>query len=373
MPLQAAQSAPWETLVCCLVLLVAPAIAMRTPTAAWQMGGLVIALAVTLFAGEGAVAYGAAAGAALLHAVGAWRWTRTGAVALGVAAVLTAAAGVALWQQHLTTAFCLSALAIAVRAGVMPFHAGASSLCERALVVQSQQLATTIALVFVHLRFVDHHDGAIALAPLLVRLGAAVTFVPALMSIVQRDLRGFYRTTTALHGGMLLAAIGAASLDNFAAALLVMVTMGLALGGLGIAIAALEERVGRVDFSGPGGRVQSFPRLAAAFAFFGAAGVGLPATAGFVADDLLLHTLWIESPASAVTVIVSSALLAVATLTCFARVFLGRATPSVAPDISRHESGVLVTLLVLLVVLGIAPGTLLAPADAFLSVVSGSR
>ena len=51
-------------------------------------------------------------------------------------------------------------------------------------------------------------------------------------------------------------------------------------------------------FAGPGGRAGAFPRLAAAFALFGGAGVGLPGTAGFVADDLLLHTLWMDSPAS---------------------------------------------------------------------------
>ena len=32
----------------------------------------------------------------------------------------------------------------------------------------------------------------------------------ALLSIVQRDLRGFYRAPTSMHGGMLLAAIGLA-------------------------------------------------------------------------------------------------------------------------------------------------------------------
>ena len=127
-----------------------------------------------------------------------------------------------------------------------------------------------------------------------------------------------------------------------------------------------------MQYSGPGGRIQAFPRLAACFVLFGAAGVGLPGTAGFVADDLLLHTLWIESPASAVMVIVSSALLAVSTLVCFARVFLGPATRSVAPDLVRREALAGVLLLVLLLVLGIVPGVLLGPADAWLSDV-GAR
>ena len=220
---------------------------------------------------------------------------------------------------------------------------------------QTQQLSSTIALVFVHLRFVDHHAAAVEFAPLLVRYGAAATMTAALMTLVQRDLRGLYRGTTAMHGGMLMAAVGAASLDNFAAALLVAVAMGLALGGLGLMITSLEERVGPVSFHGPGGRAGGLPKLATAFALFGGAGVGLPGTAGFVADDLLLHTLWMESPTSTVTVILSSALLAVTTLIAFSRVFLGRTVATLAPDLYPRERVVVVTIVLLLVLTRLRP------------------
>ena len=228
-------------------------------------------------------------------------------------------------------------LGIAMRTGVMPVHVGVANLCDRAPVVQAQQLASAIALVFVHLRFVDHHEAALALAWWLIRGGA-------------------------------FAAIGTASYGSFAAALLVMVTMGLALSGIGIMTSALESRVGPVSFNGPGGRVVAFPVLAAAFILFGGAGVGLPNMAGFVADDLLLHTLWMESPFSTVAIILASAFLAAATLTGFAKTFLGRGLPSIAPDLLTSERVVAATLLVLLLVLGFVPGVLLTPADAFLSV-----
>jgi len=364
--------APWEVLACCLALLIAPTVASQQRSNRWILVGVIAMLVATLFAPTGPLAYVAAAVASLLHAAAAVSRSRTGAASLVIAAGLIAGAAVALRLDYLTTAFVLSCLALAVRTGVMPLHAGVASLCDRAMVVHVQQLPSAIALVFVHLRFVDHHAGALALAPTIVRIGAVLTIVPALMALVQRDLRGLYRSSTAMHGGMLLAALGAASLDNYAAALLVAVTMGLALGGLGLMLTSLEERVGPVQYSGPGGRIQAFPRLAAAFVIFGAAGVGLPGTAGFVADDLLLHTLWLESPASTVTVIVSSALLAVSTLICFARVFLGPAARSVAPDLRTREALGGALLIVLLLVLGVVPGTLLGPADAFLSDVGGT-
>lgn len=360
-------SAPWETLVVCVLLLLAPVVASQQRSQLWLMAGLLASLVVALFASQGAVAYAGVAAGAALHAFAAWPKSRTGAAALALTAVAAAAIAAALHGDHLTLAFGLSCLALALRAGVLPFHAGVASLCERAPLVQTQQLSSTIALVFVHLRHVDHHAVAIEMAPVLVRYGAFAALAAALITLVQKDLRGFYRGTTAMHGGMLFAAVGAASIGNFAAALLVAVAMGLALGGIGMMITSLEERAGPAVFAGPGGRAGTFPRLAALFALFGGAGVGLPGMAGFVADDLLLHALWMESPASTVVMILSSAFLAVATLMTFSSVFLGRTTPSLSPDLYPRERLVAAALVSLLLVLGFAPGVLLGPADAFLS------
>lgn len=363
-------SAPWETLVICLLLLLIPGFASTTARAPiWQTLALIASLVVTLFADDGLLAYSAAGAAALLHAARARASSRTGAAALVVCAILAVGVGVSVRTGLLTLGFLLSIVAVAIRAGAMPFHAGVASLCDRSPLLQTQQLASTIALVFIHLRFVDHHEEAVLLAPAIVRYGAAAALAGALMSTAQRDLHGFFRSTTVVHGGMVVAALGAASLHNYAAALLVTVSAALGLGGLGLAITALTERVGAVTYSRSVGRVHAFPRLAAAFAVFGAASVAMPGTAGFVADDLLLHALWMESPVGTVAVILSSAILAVSTLMCFAHVFLGRREGAVnllAPDLLPRERVSAVALLTLLVVLGFAPGILLYPADDFL-------
>lgn len=358
--------APWETLGVCLLLLVAPTVAVLHRPAWWVLAGIAGTLTASLAVDDGATAYAIAAAGTLLHARHAWQWSRTGALTLVAASAITAGAAAALSAGAGLTAFLLSAAAIALRTGVPPLHGGVASLCERAPAVQTQQMSSTIALVFLHLRFVDHIPDVAAWAPWLVRYGALACILAAIATLAQRDLRGFYRGTTTMHGGMLMAALGAAALGNFAAALLVAVTVGLALGGLGMMVTSLEERVGPVQYRGPGGRAAAFPVLTACFAVFGGAGVGLPGTAGFVADDLLLHTLWLQSPASTVAVILSSAIIAVATLVGYARTFLGPAMPSVAPDLALRERAVAVLLLVLLVTLGVAPYVLLVPADVFL-------
>lgn len=361
-------SAPWEALGFCAVLLVAPAYAAPSRRgAAWSLPALGVMLVATLFAADARVAYGAAALAALLHGVTAWPDSRTGAAWLWLSGLLAAGTAASLASGQLTAAFLLSTLAIAIRAGALPFHAGVASLCDRAPAVQTQQMASAVALVFVHLRFVDHHDEAVALAPIIVRFGACAAMGAALLSTVQRDLRGFFRATTSVHGGMLLAAVGAASLHNYAAALLYSVSAALGLGGLGLMLTSLEARVGPVVYDRASGRTHIFPRLATAFALFAAASVAVPGSVGFVADDLLLHALWMQSPTSTVVVILSGSLLAVSTLICYAHVFLGRPVSSLAPDLLLRERAVAVVLVVLILLLGFAPGGLLYPAEQFLT------
>jgi NADH-quinone oxidoreductase subunit M len=259
-----------------------------------------------------------------------------------------------------------SVAAIAVSAGVMPLHVGVASLATRLPAAQVRAFATVVVLVWLHLRDLDHVPLAIALAPTIVRVGAVVTLLPALMALVARTVRDLYRATVITHGGMLLMAVGAAGHGHYAAALFAALTMGLAMGGLGLTVAALEARAGEVSLARLGGRVQAFPGLAASFAIFGAAGVGLPGTAGFIADDLLLHAVWEQSGLSAAILIFASATLAIATLSGYARIFLGPANASVAPDLLPRERWTLVTLLLVLIVLGVTPQLFVTPASTAL-------
>lgn len=323
-------------------------------------------LAIALLTVSAPVAFMAMGVASVLHAVTARRIAPTASITFALSAAAAFVAAIALWRGDAVTAFSASLAAIALRAGLVPLHAGVARLCERAPWLQTQQLATLVGLAVAHLRFTDQVALAFDIAPFVVRYGAAMTLIPALMALVQRDLRGFFRSASMMHGGMLIAALGAAGRGHTTVALMVVVTIAMAMGGLGVMMEALEERVGPVALAGPGGRVQAFPRLAAAFLVFAGAGVAMPGTAGFIADDLLLHALWEESVIGTLTVILGSAVLAVATLVTYSKVFLGRAVPSLAPDLGTRERWVAVGLVLVLVWLGIVPATLLEPADPFL-------
>lgn len=337
-----------------------------TPERRLSLAAQLLLLVVALVTPDGRVAYAAVAAAGALLAWSARRtsWTAAAYLALATALALVAAATVG--ESGSAVALVASLVALALRAGVFPLHAGVAALGEDTSPRQVEQLAALPVLVFVHLRFVDHGPLAYELARPIVWIGGISTLLFALVSLAQRDLRRLYVASTLMHGGMVFSAVGAAGRGHYAAALLVVVTMSLALAGFSAMLAGFEARVGEGRVPDFVGRARAFPRLAAALAIFGGAAVGLPGTAGFVADDLLLHALWEESVWTAVTVIVSSALLAVATLATFARVFFGPPQRHLAPDLLAGERRVAVLLLLMLVSLGFFPSVLVSPVNALL-------
>jgi NADH-quinone oxidoreductase subunit M len=359
-------AAPAIIIACALTLLFAPHVASRRRRGWMGELALAVLLVVSLATTSGAVSFGATAAAAFIIAGEALRRSRSAALTLALAGLALVGAAVAMQLGHPHVAFVASIISFAMRVGVFPLHGGIGSLTHRSLTLQLQQLATLPTSVFVHLRFVDHEAIAYELAPAIVAIGTASALSFALISLVQPSLHGLLRASVLMHGGMLFAAVGAAGRGHHAAALLVSITLGLAISGLGIMLAALQARVGDLDALAPGGRARAFPRLALGVALFGGAAVGMPGTSGFIADDLLLHALWQESVPSAVMMIVASALLAVGTLRTFALAFLGTPVRVLAPDLDAAERGVLVVLVLWLVVLGVVPGVLVDPATRLL-------
>lgn len=361
-----AVTAPGIIIACALTLLFAPHIASKR-TSGW-VGEIVLALLMvaSLATTSGAVSFGATAATALVIAFEARRTSSTASLTLALAGAALIVAAAAMAQGQPALAFIASIASFAMRVGVFPLHGGIGSLTHRSLTLQLQQLATLPTSVFVHLRFVDHEAIAFEMAPAIVAIGTASALSFALISLVQTSMHGLLRTSVLMHGGMLFAAVGAAGRGHHAAALLVSITLGLAISGLGIMLASLEARVGPLEALPPGGRAGAFPRLAIGAALFGGAAVAMPGTSGFIADDLLLHALWQESVPSAVGMIVASALLAVATLRTFAASFLGKPLRLLAPDLDGRERFVLVMLVLWLIVLGFVPGILVDPATELL-------
>jgi len=337
-----------------VLLVIAPdLIARGRPSAATLLNATLPALALLM--PHGALAYGLLALATGAHAYQARPAGLQAAAMMLVAAVALALGAAALLLAGPSAlAFYMSILALILRAGLLGLHGGMSALWRKLPALQVQQYTTLLVLVFSHLRFSDHAT-ALAAADAIVILGASSALIFGLTSLVQRNLDGLLRASMLMHGGLMIAATGAAGKGHAVAALFVSLSMTLAVVGLCLMVLALEARVGKVTLLRPGGRARAFPRLAAAFGFFGAAGVGMPGTAGFIADDLILHALWSESVYATIAVALASALLAIATLRAITLCFMGPQTGSVAPDLLPAERLFAFGLVLLLLVSGLTP------------------
>ncbi|HEY6508042.1 MAG TPA: hypothetical protein VIY56_08505, partial [Vicinamibacterales bacterium] len=92
------QSAPWETFIVCVLLLLAPVVASPRHTRLWRVAALVTTLGLALFTADGRVAYVAVAIGAVLHAWSAGSRSVTGAAVLSLSAALSLAAAGAIGQ-----------------------------------------------------------------------------------------------------------------------------------------------------------------------------------------------------------------------------------------------------------------------------------
>jgi NADH-quinone oxidoreductase subunit M len=337
----------------------------RLPLSRPVLAVVVLSASLAAFATRADAAYAAAAVSALTLGVAMWSHSRAGAATMLLSGAAAAAAAILFSRGHDGAwTLWLSLGALALRCGIVPVHVGIGALTRESPGLQSRQFAVLLVLVLAHLRFADHIPQASAVAPAVVRWGAGSGLLFGLLSLVQRDVRGLLTASTLMHGGLLFAAVGAAGRGHHAAALFACVTMAVAVGGLAFTVQALEARVGDVQLIRSGGRAHAFPRLTAAFAFLGAAGVGMPGTAGFIADDLLLHALWEESLFATVAVALASALLAIATLRAVSAVFFGQQRPAAAPDLLPNERRIAVAFVTLLAAIGLAPQVLTATASA---------
>jgi NADH-quinone oxidoreductase subunit M len=262
----------------------------------------------------------------------------------------------------------LVALAVLIRKGIFPFHSWYPALFSggtmaTALAATMPQVAsyTAVRLLIGH---VDHPEGVATELVVLSQLALVTTTYGAALSIVQRDLRGLIGTLAMSQSAMVLAGLAGTLPMELDGAFCVWIASGLALTGLGLVSWALESRAGPIRLDSPQGRFWDAPALAAFFLLFGLAGIGLPGTLSFVADDLIVSGILDEQLHAGILVVLATMFSGIAVMRGWFGVFGG----PVEPDGSRHailprERVAFTALLATLFILGLWPGPLVRIVD----------
>ena len=262
----------------------------------------------------------------------------------------------------------LVAIAVMIRKGIFPFHSWYPSLfsgatMSTALAATMPQVAsyTAVRLLIGH---ADHPEGVAADLVVLSQMALVTATYGAALSIVQRDLRSLIGTLAMSQSAMVLAGLAGTLPMELNGAFCVWISSGLSLTGIGLVSWALESRAGPIRLETPQGRFWDAPALAGFFLLFGLAGIGLPGTLSFVADDLIVSGSLDEQLHAGLFVILSTVLAGIAMMRGWFHVFGG----PVDPNGTRHailprERVAMTVLLATLFLLGIWPGPLVRALD----------
>ena len=190
-------------------------------------------------------------------------------------------------------AFALVGLGLAVKAPMWPLHTWLPDAHTEAPTVGSVLLAGVLLKMgtygFVRIALPMVPQGAKFWAPWLGMLAVVGIVYGALVCLAQRDLKRMIAYSSVGHMGFVLLGIATLTAVGVNAALFGNIAHGLITGLLFFLVGGVKERYGTVDLDElGGGMLARAPRLAAFLTFAAVASLGLPGLAGFWGEMLAL-------------------------------------------------------------------------------------
>ena len=193
---------------------------------------------------------------------------------------------------------------------------------------------------------------------LMIALSLTAVIYVGLVALVQQDMKKLVAYSSVAHMGFVTLGFFIFNDLGVSGGIVQMIAHGFVSGAMFLCIGVLYDRVHSREISSYGGVVNTMPRFAAFALFFAMANCGLPATAGFVGEWMVIlgavkFNFWIGL-ASATALIFGAAY----TLWMFKRVYLGPVTNDDVKgltDINSREFLMLALLAIAVLYMGIYP------------------
>ena len=271
-------------------------------------------------------------------------------------------------QFYLFLAF---ALAFAIKVPVFPFHTWLPHAHVQAPTAGSVVLAGVLLKMgtygfirFALTLFPNAASGngiywyGISIPQYAMVLGVIGIIYTAMVAAVQGNAKRLVAYTSVAHLGFVILGIFAYNLQGMQGALLVMIGHGLSTPMLFFLLGMLYERRHSYEIEDFGGLAASIPVFAAMLVFAGMASVGLPTTAGFVSEFLVLMGTFEKHPwfaLVATTGVIFAAYYMLPMVQKVAFNALDKPANRALPDLNRRELAILLPLVALILWLGIYP------------------
>ena len=271
--------------------------------------------------------------------------------------------------------FLAFAAAFAVKVPMWPFHTWLPDAHVEAPTAGSIILAGVLlkmgAYGFIRFAMPITPAGAATFAPIMVGLSVIAVIYGALVSLVQPDLKKLIAYSSVSHMGFVTLGLftsiwlnqlgytdGTQGIDG---AIIVMLSHGFLTGGLFLCVGVIYNRLHSRLISDMGGIAKPMPRFAFLFGIMVFGSVGLPGLSGFVGEFLTMlgafRADWVVGAITSFVVILAAWYL----LWMFQRVVFNKTAPAVRnfKDADPIETGSLVVLSALSIIVGVYPGPLL--------------
>ncbi|MEO5341239.1 MAG: NADH-quinone oxidoreductase subunit M [Magnetococcus sp. MYC-9] len=256
--------------------------------------------------------------------------------------------------------FLLLLVGFAVKTPVIPLHTWLPSLAMEGPVAVLAMMTGLKLGGYGLLRF------ALPLAPhaaqegfwLLSGLGVVGMIYGGLAALAQTNLRRMLAFSSISHVGLVVLGLSTFTVQGVQGALLQLLNFTLIAGGLFLIAGFVWQRTASTELVHLGGLVRSMPLATAFFLFFGLAGMGMPLTSGFPAEQLLLLGTLSVHKGAALAAVGGQILGAGYFLHYYRRAFLGPVRNRVvaeAMDLRPREWLVLVLFAVPVLISGLYP------------------
>jgi NADH-quinone oxidoreductase subunit M len=280
-------------------------------------------------------------------------------------------------------------IAFAVKVPLFPFHTWLPDAHVEAPTAGSVLLAGvllkmgTYGMFRFNLGFFP--DQSRANAPWIIVLALIGIIYGALVALVQPNMKKLIAYSSISHLGFVVLGIFSFTQAGLDGATFIMLSHGVATGGLFMLAGILYERRHTYEIAEFGGLATPMPKYATFFLFVVLASVGLPLLNGFIGEFLVLSGAFQARPWTGILAATGVIWSAGYLLWMYQRVFFGKVTHTVnltLPDLDIREQIALVPIAVMALVMGIAPilwlnaidpavQTALAPFTTYISKVVG--
>lgn len=266
--------------------------------------------------------------------------------------------------------FAAFLLAFAIKLPMIPFHSWLPDAHSEAPTAGSVILAGVLLKMggygFLRFGLPVLPDAAAAFAPAISWFSVASILYGGYLALAQTDLKKLIAYSSISHMGFVTLGIFSFNGQGIQGAVLQMFNHGITTGALFLAVGQLYDRTHSRTIGDYGGLQGPMPRFAAFLCLFSVASFGLPGTANFIGEFLVLVGASYHSYAKVLLAMGGIVLAAAYMLWMLQRVMLGPA-PSQAitllPDLTVRETAVLAPLALIIFGIGLYPGPLMRTMD----------